>query len=40
MTDYIAPEVGLPLGALLWAIYLLPKLARYSRAHRTARKAR
>lgn len=38
-TDTIPPEVGLPLGALLWAIVLLPHFARWNRARRVARKA-
>jgi hypothetical protein len=38
--DNIPPEVGLPVGAALWAVVLLPHVARYLRARRAARKAR
>ena len=38
--DTIPPEVGLPLGAVHWAIVLVPYLARWNRARRAARKAR
>lgn len=36
--DFIAPEVGLPLAALLWGLALLPHAARYLRARRATRR--
>ncbi|WP_424936628.1 MULTISPECIES: hypothetical protein [Bacteria] len=38
--DYLSPEVALPLGALLWALVILPPTARYMRARRAKRYAR
>ncbi|QWY81875.1 membrane protein [Microbacterium phage Honk] len=38
--DYLPPEVALPVGAILWAIVLVPPTARYLRARRADRKAR
>lgn len=35
--DYISPEVGWPLAAVLWAIAALPHVAAWSRARRRAR---
>jgi len=37
--DVIPWEVGLPVAGLLWAYLLIPILARYLRARRSARKA-
>lgn len=36
--DFIAPEVGLPLAALLWGLVALPHVARYLRARRATRR--
>ncbi|AWY06680.1 hypothetical protein SEA_ZETA1847_46 [Microbacterium phage Zeta1847] len=37
--DVIPWEVGGPVAVLLWAAWLLPIVARYTRARRAARKA-